>query len=75
MKKNIGNLDRIIRLMVAVVITVLLGTETVAVASTLGIILAIVAIIFGGTALLSSCPLYTLVGVSTCPIESQKNIS
>lgn len=69
MKKNVGSIDRIIRLVAAAVIVGLLVTKTVAISSVLGIVLAIVAVVFGGTALVSSCPLYTLVGLSTCPID------
>lgn len=72
MKKNMGNLDRIIRLVIALVIAGLLVTKTVAISSTLGIILTIVAVIFSGTALISSCPLYSLVGLSTCPLDAAK---
>ena len=72
MKKNMGNIDRIIRLIVAVVIAVLFFTGVISISSTLGIILAVVAAIFTFTALVSSCPLYSLVGLSTCPIDSKK---
>ena len=66
-----GSLDRIIRIIVALGIIGLLATKTIAISSILGIVLTIVAVIFGGTALISSCPLYTLVGLSTCPIETK----
>jgi len=72
MKKNVGSIDRIIRLVAAFVIVGLLVSKTVAISSILGIVLTIVAIIFGGTALLSSCPLYSLVGLSTCPVDTTK---
>ena len=72
MKKNVGSIDRIIRLVAAFVIVGLLVSKTVAISSILGIVLTIVAIIFGGTALVSSCPLYYLVGLSTCPVDTTK---
>jgi len=65
-----GNLDRIIRLVITLIIVGLLATKAVAISSTLGIVISIVAVIFGGTALMSSCPLYTLVGLSTCPVNA-----
>ena len=71
MKKNMGNLDRIIRFVITLIIVGLLATKTVAISSTLGIIITIVAVIFGGTALVSSCPLYTLVGLSTCLVNAK----
>ena len=70
MKKNVGSIDRIIRLVVALVIVGLLLTKTVTISSVLGIVLTIVAVIFGGTALVSFCPLYSLVGLSTCPVDA-----
>jgi len=70
MKKNVGSIDRIIRLVAAAIIAGLLVTNTVAISSVLGIVLAIVAVVFGGTALISSCPLYSLVGLSSCPVDS-----
>ncbi|MCB9322185.1 MAG: DUF2892 domain-containing protein [Lewinellaceae bacterium] len=65
MKKNVGNTDKMIRLIVALVIAVVLFMGKVAIASTLGIILAIVAVVFALTALVNFCPLYTLVGLNT----------
>ena len=70
MKKNVGSIDRIIRLVVAFVIVGLLVSKTIVISSIVGIVLTIVAIIFGGTALVSSCPLYSLVGLSTCPVDT-----
>ena len=67
-----GSLDRIIRIVVALVIVGLLATKTVAISSILGVVLTIVAVIFGGTALISSCPLYSLVGLSTCSLDTAK---
>lgn len=65
MKKNVGNTDKMIRLIVALVIAVVLFMGKVAIASTLGIILAIVAVVFAVTALVNVCPLYMLVGLNT----------
>ena len=64
-----GNIDRIVRFIVAAVVIYLLASGTVAISSTLGIVLVIVAAIFVGTSLVSSCPLYSLVGLSTCPTK------
>lgn len=67
MKKNVGQIDRIVRLVVAVAIIALLATSTVALSSTLGIILAVVGVIFLFTSATSWCAIYQLVGASTCP--------
>ena len=72
MKKNVGKMDKIIRLIVAAIIVVILGTKTVAIGSTLGIVLAIVAVIFTFTALANWCAIYALIGASTCPVETSK---
>ena len=65
-----GNTDRIIRTVVAIVIGVLYFNETIT--GTLGLVLMILAVVFALTSFVSFCPLYTLVGVSTCPIEEKK---
>lgn len=70
MKKNVGKTDKIIRLVVAAIILILLGTQMIALASALGIILAVVAVIFIFTAAVNWCAIYELVGASTCPAET-----
>jgi len=67
MKKNMGNADRIIRLVLAAVVAVLYFTNTIT--GTFGIILLVLAGIFVVTSLVSFCPLYTLVGLNTCPAK------
>lgn len=67
MKKNMGMADRAIRLIVAAVLVALYFTDTVT--GTLGIVLLVVAGVFTLTSLVSFCPLYTLVGLNTCPAK------
>jgi Protein of unknown function (DUF2892) len=69
MKKNMGNTDRIIRLLLAAVVAVLYFTNTIT--GTLGIVLLILAGVFVLTSLISFCPLYTLVGLNTCPAKKK----
>ena len=69
MKKNMGSADRIIRLIIAAVIAVLFFTNVIS--GTLGIVLLVLAGVFVLTSLISFCPLYTLVGISTCPKDKQ----
>jgi hypothetical protein len=64
MKKNMGSLDKMIRLALAVLASILFLTKTVT--GTLGIVLVILSAIFVLTSLLNFCPLYTLFGISTC---------
>jgi hypothetical protein len=67
MKKNMGNADRIIRVVLAVIFAALYFSGTVT--GTLGIVLVVLGAVFLLTSLISFCPLYTLVGLSTCPKE------
>jgi hypothetical protein len=67
MKKNMGTADRVIRLLLAGVLLYLFFGGVVA--GTLGIILAIVGGVFALTSLVSFCPLYTLIGMNTCPAK------
>ncbi|MBN8863718.1 MAG: DUF2892 domain-containing protein [Sphingobacteriales bacterium] len=65
MKKNMGNADRIVRILIAAVLAGLYfgGILT----GTLGLILVIVAGVFLLTSLVGVCPLYSLIGVNSCP--------
>ncbi|MEP7141605.1 MAG: DUF2892 domain-containing protein [Ferruginibacter sp.] len=67
MKKNMGNPDRIIRLLLAVVFAVLYFTNIIT--GTFGIVLLVLAGVFVLTSLVSICPLYTLVGLNSCPVK------
>lgn len=70
MKKNMGNLDRIIRSIVALVILVLYFTSTIS--GNLGIVLLVFAAVFALTSSISFCPLYTLLGINTCAVKEEK---
>lgn len=67
MKKNMGNADRIIRLMVAALLAILFFTNVVS--GLLGIILLVVAGVFVLTSFVSFCPLYAIFGMSTCKVK------
>ncbi len=68
MKKNMGNVDRIIRVLAAVVIAVLYFTGQIS--GTLAAILGLVAVIFVLTSFMSFCPLYLPFKLSTKkPVE------
>lgn len=70
MKKNMGNADRIIRILLAAVFTVLYFTGTVT--GTFGMILLILGGVFLFTSVISFCPLYTLIGLNTCPAKKDR---
>ena len=69
MKKNMGTADRIFRVIVAAIIATLYFTGTLT--GTLGVVLLVLAGVFVATSLVSFCPLYTLVGLSTCPVKEK----
>lgn len=64
MKTNMGNLDRAVRIIVALAIGVL--TFTGVLHGTLAIVLLVIAVVFLLTSFVSFCPLYALFGFSTC---------
>nr|MBI1231495.1 DUF2892 domain-containing protein [Cytophagales bacterium] len=71
MKKNMGNVDKIIRTLLAVVAIYLYVSGLVS--GTLGIVLMVLAGVFLFTSLIGFCPLYSLVGLSTCPAKKVRN--
>ena len=69
MKANMGNLDRALRTLLALVIAVLYFSNVIS--GTLALVLGIVAVIFIGTSLISFCPLYPLLGINTCAVKNK----
>lgn len=69
MKKNMGNADRIIRVIIAALIAILYFTNVLT--GTLGIVLLALAGVFVLTSLISFCPLYAPFGLSTCPMKKK----
>ena len=63
MKKNMGTIDKTIRILVAVVVVILYFTNVIS--GTLGIILLALAAVFVVTSIVSICPLYILLGLSS----------
>ena len=63
MKKNMGTVDKVIRIVVTAIILVLYFTHVVT--GTLAVILLILAGILVVTSLVGTCPLYMLFGLST----------
>ncbi len=71
MKKNIGSVDKVIRILIAITIVILFFTNVIS--GTLGIILLILAGMFLITSLIGFCGLYTILGISTCKIKTKEN--
>ena len=65
MKANMGTADRIIRVLLAAVFAYLYFSGSVT--GTLGLVLVILGGVFLLTSIVSFCPLYTIVGINTCP--------
>lgn len=63
MKKNMGAIDRVIRILIALVVILLYFTNVLT--GTLAIVLLIISGIFILTSLISFCPLYLPFGIST----------
>jgi hypothetical protein len=63
MKKNLGSLDRVLRIMAAIGIVILYFTDQIS--GTAAIVLGILAIIFVATSCIGVCPLYIPLKLST----------
>jgi hypothetical protein len=68
MKKNMGTIDKTIRIILAVLIAVLYFTGILK--GTLGVILLVLAAVFVLTSLISFCPLYTIFGWNTGKVKN-----
>jgi fatty acid desaturase len=64
MKKNMGSTDKLIRVIIAIIVAVLYFAGTLT--GTIGIIALVIAGVFFVTSLVSFCPLYTILEISTC---------
>ena len=67
MRKNVGNLDKVFRIILAIVIGYLYYAEIIS--GTVGIVLLVFAGILVLTSLISFCPLYLPFGIKTCRVN------
>ncbi len=65
MKKNMGTVDKAVRILAAILIVVLYFTNVIT--GTVAIVLLALAGIFIATSFISFCPLYLPFGISTRP--------
>lgn len=63
-----SNLDRMLRIFAAFLLFILFYTGMVP--GVLGVVGLAFATVFLSTAIFGNCPLYTLLGIRTCPRES-----
>jgi hypothetical protein len=66
MKANVGGIDRILRVVVGLVLIALAATGTVGVWGWIGIVPV-------ATGLFRFCPLYSLIGIDTCPLQGKRS--
>ncbi|MBC7213686.1 YgaP family membrane protein [Extensimonas perlucida] len=64
MKVNVGGIDRILRIVVGLVLILLAATGTVGWWGWIGVVPLL-------TGLFKFCPLYSLLGMNTCPMEKK----
>ncbi len=70
MKKNLGTIDRILRVLAAIAIGILMFTGTLS--GTVGTILGTIGIVLFLTGIISFCPLYAMLKLSTAKAEVPK---
>ncbi len=61
MKTNVGGIDRILRIVLGLVLAGLAATGVIGAWGWLGLVLV-------ATAAIGFCPLYTVLGFSSCPV-------
>ena len=64
MTKNVGQIDKIIRIAVGLLLIVLALIGTIGWWGWIGVVPL-------ATGLMGSCPAYSLLGISTCPLENR----
>jgi hypothetical protein len=64
MKSNVGGIDRILRIVIGLALIALTLTGTIGVWGWIGVVPLL-------TAGMGFCPLYTVLGLSTCPMKSK----
>lgn len=70
MKKNVGNGDRFLRILIGIIALLLVIGGVVE--GTLMWVFLVVGVMMVLTSSLQFCPLYTLLGISTCKVKSRK---
>lgn len=65
MKSNVGGIDRILRIIVGLVLIALAASGTVGGWGWIGVVPLL-------TGLIRFCPVYPILGLSTCPLDKKK---
>lgn len=64
MKVNVGTVDRIVRIVLGIALIAMAATGSIGAWGYIGIVPL-------ATGLLRTCPAYSLLGLSTCPMEKR----
>jgi hypothetical protein len=70
MKKNMGTLDRTVRILIAIILGILILTGKIS--GTLAWVLGIISVVFLLTSIIGWCPLYVPLGISTIKKENKQ---
>lgn len=70
MKKNVGSIDKIVRIVIALVAAYFAWNCQQPIMT---IVLWVVAVVMLFTAFMNSCPLYSVLGVNTCGKKKEPN--
>lgn len=65
MKSNVGGVDRILRIVIGLALIILAAVGVIGWWGWLGVIVLL-------TGVVRFCPLYPLLGLSTCPLRAKK---
>ena len=68
MEKNVGNRDKLIRVVIAFVIAIMGLTGVID--GTIETVLLVVAVLLAITGLFNFCPVYKLLGMNTCKVRT-----
>jgi hypothetical protein len=71
MKKNVGSMDKAVRISIAIILLTLVLIDLVN--GILAIVFIIASIALVVTSLVSFCGIYTLFGINTCKIDKPKS--
>lgn len=69
MKANVGSVDKLVRLVLAIVLILLFYFEVLT--DSLGIVALIVALVLTVTSLINFCPLYAIFKMNTCKTKKE----
>ena len=70
MKKNMGALDRAVRILIAIILVILILTGKIS--GTLAWVLGIISVVFLLTSIIGWCLLYVTLGISTIKKEDKQ---